>query len=126
MLQPTIRLDFNKIGRRVQEARNERHLTQEDLCDQCGCTIDHLSRFENGKGGVSLELLFNFSVALDKSLDYFVMDNPHAKPETVIDNSLAEKLSNCDPQTLVVVGEVADRLLAYKKEIEQNVTRKQE
>lgn len=122
MLQPTIRLDFSKIGQRVQEARNERHITQEELCDQCGCTIGHLSRFENGKGGVSLELLFNFSVVLGKSMDYFVMDNPHAKPETVIENSLAQKLNSCDAQTLVMLGDMADRLMAYKKEIEENVT----
>ena len=74
-------LDASLIGMRVKTARKEMHLTQEELAGLCDCTPTHICNIENGKIGISLDLLFKISVILEKSMDYFVMDNPSANPQ---------------------------------------------
>ena len=51
-------LDCALIGKRVRTARKEKKVTQEELSEHCGCTPTHICNLENGKIGVSLELLF--------------------------------------------------------------------
>ena len=68
-------LDCALIGKRVRTARKAKKVTQEELSEHCGCTPTHICNLENGKIGVSLELLRKISIYLDKSMDYFVMDN---------------------------------------------------
>ena len=85
-------LDSVLIGKRIRSARKEKRRTQEELAEHCGCTPTHICNIENGKIGVSLELLFRISVCLDKRIDYFVMDhikaNPRLKSRAVLHRSL--------------------------------------
>ena len=73
-------LDDVLLGKRVKIARKEKRLTQEELAGLCNCTPTHICNIENGKIGISLELLFKISILLGKSMDYFVMDNPGVDP----------------------------------------------
>lgn len=63
-------LDDVLLGRRVQIARKEKRITQEELAALCNCTPTHICNIENGKIGISLELLFKISILLGKSMDY--------------------------------------------------------
>lgn len=112
-------IDFEKVGERVKAARIERNITQEELCEKCGCTTSHLSRLENGKAEVSLELLFKLSIELEKSMDYFVMDTPNADPSIKIEQTIAGKLSDCTPQTLNFVEQFLDVLLEYQNSLDE-------
>ena len=62
-------LDCAMIGKRVRDARKAKKVTQEELSEHCGCTPTHICNLENGKIGVSLELLFimRFCFCLQKS-----------------------------------------------------------
>ena len=51
-------VDCTLIGKRVREARKSSHMTQEELAEKCSCTPTHICNLENGKIGISLELLF--------------------------------------------------------------------
>lgn len=51
-------LDCALIGKRVRTARKAKKVTQEELSGHCGCTPTHICNLENGKIGISLELLF--------------------------------------------------------------------
>lgn len=104
-------INFVKVGERVKEARIEKNITQEELCEKCGCTTSHLSRLENGKAGVSLELLFKLSLELEKSMDYFIMDTPYVGPNIKINQAIAGKLSDCTPQSLDFVERILDIVL---------------
>ena len=104
-------LDSAGIGKRVREARREKKVTQEDLAEMCGCTPTHICNIENGKIGVSLELLFKISVLLEKSMDYFVMDHDIANPQIKIDNNIAPKLKQCDTQMLDMVDNFLEGLI---------------
>ena len=54
-------------------------------------------------------------------MDYFVMDNVYANPQTKIDNSIAPKLSQCDAHMLTVVEGLLDNLLTYQEKKEQQI-----
>lgn len=115
-------IDFTKIGQRIQKSRKARKLTQEDLAEKCGCSSNHLSAIENGTNKPSLELLVNISDILNESVDYFLMDNPHAHPQYIIDAQIAEKLNRCTASTLQVVNAFLDNMLEYQ----QNVAKQNE
>lgn len=114
-------LDTKLIGERIKAARKLRDITQEQLAEAANCTHTHICNIENGKIGISLELLFRVSVVLQKSLDYFVMDNVHANPQTKIDDSIAPKLSKCDAYMLTVVDGLLDNLLTYQDRKEKQI-----
>ena len=57
-------LDTALIGKRIKKARKEKRQTQEYLAGLCDCTPTHICNIENGKIGISLELLFKISVIL--------------------------------------------------------------
>ena len=57
---------------------------KEVLASLCDCTPTHICNIENGKIGISLDLLLKISILLGKSMDYFVMDNPGVDPQVKI------------------------------------------
>ena len=114
-------LDCAMIGKRVRDARKAKKVTQEELSEHCGCTPTHICNLENGKIGVSLELLFKISLYLGKSMDYFVMDNENANPQIKIETNIAPKLKQCDTQMLDMVGSFIDGLITYKEKLSSSL-----
>ena len=107
-------LDDVLLEKRVKIARKEKRITQEELAALCNCTPTHICNIENGKIGISLELLFKFSILLGKSMDYFVMDNPGVDPQVKINAEIAPKLARCNPQMLDIVDTILDKLIHYQ------------
>lgn len=107
-------LDDVLLGKRVKIARKEKRITQEELAALCNCTPTHICNIENGKIGISLELLFKISILLGKSMDYFVMDNPGVDPQVKINAEIAPKLARCNPQMLDIVDTILDKLIHYQ------------
>ena len=105
-----------------QEDEEKKRQTQEYLVGLCDCTPTHICNIENGKIGISLELLFKISVILEKSMDYFVMDHPNANPEVKINTEIAPKLTQCDPQMLDMVVSFLDRLISYRDNLSRKLT----
>lgn len=67
---------FNQIefGKRLQECRKSRGITQEMLADYLGfATKQHLSRMERGIEACSLDVLVELSGLLHVSTDYLLM-----------------------------------------------------
>lgn len=108
-------VDFIKIGQRIQQVRKARRLTQEELAEKCGCSSNHLSAIETGINKPSVELLIKLSDILNESVDYFLMDNPHAHPQYIIETQIAEKLNRCTAPTLQVVNSLLDSMLEYQQ-----------
>jgi transcriptional regulator with XRE-family HTH domain len=62
------------FGKRLQQLRLETGLTQEQLADEIGVTIESISNIERGIHGPKFETLERLAVALDvsvKELFYF-------------------------------------------------------
>ena len=110
--------DYEKIGLRIRTLRKERHMTQEDLSNICGCTSNHLSAIENGDHRPSFDLMVSIAVALGETLDYFLADTPHINSQYFINSRLASKLDACNPYELLLVERLIEEMINYKNHIE--------
>lgn len=108
-MQPEI--DYLKIGQRIKTARLEKGLNQAELGALVGCSNNHMSHVEVGQTKVSLSMLLKISLALEKDFDYFLLDTPYAKCESIINVEIADKLKLCNSTTLITVSKILDALL---------------
>lgn len=108
-MQPEI--NYLKIGQRIKAARLEKGLNQTDLGALVGCSNNHMSHVEIGQTKVSLALLLKLSQALEKDFDFFLLDTPYAKRESIINTEIAEKLKHCNATTLIAASKMLDVLL---------------
>ena len=67
-------MEFNRdeFGKRVKQARMDKHLTQVQLAELLGVEWQQISRIERGFSGCSNELLVPLSEELDVSTDYLL------------------------------------------------------
>ena len=71
--------DQNAFGQRIKCLRKKKNLTLEQMSSALNIGIDHLSRIELGKRGVSIDLLFDMADLLNVSVDFFgERDSPNA------------------------------------------------
>ncbi len=112
-MQPEI--DFVKIGQRIKMARIEKGYSQAELGARIGCSNNHMSHVEIGQTKVSLSMLLRLSLELDKSFDYFLLDTPFAKSESIINTEIAEKLNKCNSASLITINKIIDVLLEQQQ-----------
>lgn len=62
---------YPSIGMRIQQAREELGITQQELAARLGCTQAALSNYELGKRRLYLANLEQIASALGKPLSYF-------------------------------------------------------
>ena len=62
-----ITIDLKVIGHHIQEARNQRHLTQAQVAAEIGVSDSYLSRLETGTVKMSMHRFFTIAVALQAS-----------------------------------------------------------
>lgn len=108
-LQPEI--DYVKISQRIKSARLEHGYSQADLGALVGCSNNHMSHVEVGQTKVSLPMLLKLAYVLDKNFDYFLLDTPYAKCESIINSEIANKLNQCSATTLITVSRILDALI---------------
>lgn len=60
------------IGLRIRDARMQRGLSLEQLADQAGMSVSHLSNVEHGLKALSIDFLVNIAEVLDVSIDYLL------------------------------------------------------
>lgn len=108
-LQPEI--DYVKIGQWIKSARLEHGYSQADLGALVGCSNNHMSHVEVGQTKVSLPMLLKLAYVLDKNFDYFLLDTPYAKCESIINSEISNKLNQCSAATLITVSRILDALI---------------
>lgn len=112
-MQPEI--DYVKIGQRIKAARLEKGLSQADLGALVGCSNNHMSHVEVGQTKVSLALLLKIAFVLEKNFDFFLLDTPYAKCESIINDELADKIKRCNSTTLITLSKIIDALLEQQQ-----------
>ncbi len=65
--------DTLEVGKRIQELRRGKGLTQEQLAERLNISTVHLAKIEIGKRGCSLDMLIDFAAFFSASLDYLVL-----------------------------------------------------
>lgn len=86
-------LNFDFIGQRIREVRNDKHLTQEYLANATGVNVSHISNIETNKVKVSLTLLVQICNALDVTMDY-LLENEYHRPTSIIEKELLNTIKD--------------------------------
>lgn len=108
-------MKLNELGKKIQVAREEQKMSQEQLAIAIGCSQSAISNYEKGKRRIYLSQLERLSEVLDKPLDYFVessTDHPSATGPK--DYRLLEIINNLYHLTNDEVAQV-DKFIQYLK-----------
>lgn len=76
--------DPKQCGARIRDLRKAHKLSASMFAAQIHITVQHLSRIENGKKGISTDLLVEIALTFDVSLDYLILGTTHS-PQTSIE-----------------------------------------
>ncbi|MGN0497356.1 MAG: helix-turn-helix domain-containing protein [Lachnospiraceae bacterium] len=68
-------MNYQLIGKRIQEKRKKKNISQKEMARYLNFSYQHLSNIERGISGISLELLVRISDLLQVSLDYLLQDS---------------------------------------------------
>jgi len=84
-------------GERVKVLRIEKNISQKELAEELGVNSSHLSRFELGKGRMSLPTLQRIAQILDVTVSYLLgeEEKPHHR-EKNLDEQLRGKISELE------------------------------
>jgi len=108
-----------KFNEKMVYLRKRKHWSQQDLSDQVGVNITHLSRLENGKSQPSATLLRKIAQAFGVSMDYLMdEDADEVTPVSIKNKSLANKLELLEqlaPEDQQTIINVIDSMLTKKK-----------
>ncbi len=65
-------MNLRDLGQKIQGAREDKRMSQEQLASAIGCSQSALSNYEKGKRRIYLSQLEKLSEVLGKPMDYFV------------------------------------------------------
>lgn len=68
-------MDYKELGNRVRESRTIYGITQSNLAERVGCSVQHISHIETGHTKASLPLLVKIANTLHVSVDYLLQDS---------------------------------------------------
>lgn len=101
-----MKINYKKLGKRIQSARKETGVSQEQLAEAIGKSPSAISTIETGKRGASLETLVHIANVLQVSADYLLADQlPHIPWEASRRALLF--FHNCEEWELLLLQEVA-------------------
>lgn len=103
---------YEKIGKKLQEAREEAQMSQGELAKKIGCSQASLSNYELGKRRLYLADLQRISEILGKPIIYFIEDT---EGEIPVQEDLKTLLK--DPYIREAVMAIRDLNLAQRKSV---------
>lgn len=95
-------MGFKEIGRKLQLAREEAGLSQEQLANMLGCAQSTLSNYEKGKRRLYLTQLENIAELLDKPIEYFMESSSNSEAASAV-NSINNALDD-EPELLQIIN----------------------
>ncbi len=108
------KMDIGKVGERIQLARNNKKLTQEQVSTMIGCTSKHISAVETGNTRPSIELLIALSNVLDVTVDHLLMDDSRINPSYVLDVEMRTRAEEMTAITRMACIAMMDQLLVVQ------------
>lgn len=86
-----------ETGKRIQQSRRERGLSQEQLAERVGISVTHMSNIENGKTGFSLPVLVRLRDELGVTADFLLFGPPKGESEAyrMVARELEALLEGC-------------------------------
>ncbi|MDD7739306.1 MAG: helix-turn-helix transcriptional regulator [Fusicatenibacter sp.] len=93
----------SEMGKRIALLRKNKNLTQEELADRAGLSLQTISTAERGTKGLRPENIVKISEALETSTDYLLTGDPASKSSALLDCRLSSLLPNKQDQILRIL-----------------------
>ena len=106
-------MDRVAFGKRVREARNKAHFTQEVLAEKVDIAVTYLGEIERGEKTPSLDVLIGIADSLGVSCDYLLRDSVEAGA-VYIDADISRKISGLTRKQKITAEAILD---AYIKSL---------
>ena len=90
------------IGERVWQARLNRGMSQNDLCDATGLSISFISNVERGKQSMNIRALLMISDALSVSADWLLRNNTPTSL-SISAEEITKELESCTPKEREII-----------------------
>lgn len=109
-----MRHDLKECGKRIQQLRKERELTQEQLAEKLNVSQNTIAKIESGLRRPSIDFLLEISEFFKVSTNYLVF-GVHAEDEK-LKKDIDETIKKID-QTIEKLLEKKEELLKMKSEL---------
>lgn len=102
-------MDFTAIGKRIKSARENAHLTQEELAELICCSSQHISVIERGVKTPRLDTFIAIANATHTSADYLLGDLLEQDYE--LDRRLSLTISSMPAEMQTRIMQIIDILI---------------
>ncbi len=103
-------MDYKTLGKNIKKYRILRGIRQEDLAEQCHCSVSHIGHIENGQGKPSLEMIVIIADSLDVTVDQLLSKN-YKNPTAVYLREIAMRIETYDVSQRILVCESLENYL---------------
>ena len=110
-------MDYYAIGQRIRKIRKAHNLSQEELSEQVGISVTHMSHIETGNTKLSLSVLVDLAAVLEVRTDDLLYDSSPAERSTSID-AIVQLLDACTTQQIRIMEDI---LRATKISLDQHL-----
>ena len=98
-------MDYYQIGQRIRRFRRAQGLSQEQLAEQTGISVTHMSHIETGNTKLSLPVLVELAAALEVRTDDLLYDNKIVERNAVIEE-ISGALETCTTQQIKILADI--------------------
>ena len=97
-------MDYYKIGQQIRKYRKAHGLSQEQLAEQIGISVTHMSHIETGNTKLSLPVLVDLAKTLETSTDDLLCEKSPERKTSM--NELSEILECCTTQQIRIITDI--------------------
>ena len=99
-------VNYERVGKRIQELRTLKKMSQADLAEQTGMSVSYISHIETGSKHASLESVGRIANALGITVDQVLNGNQTGNREEY-KTELFELISDCSGYERGVIHDIA-------------------
>lgn len=98
-------MDYYAIGQRIRKIRKARGLSQEELAEEVGISVTHMSHIETGNTKLSLPVFVELSSVLEVRADELLSDNnPGIRSASI--EAITHTLETCTTQQIRIIEDI--------------------
>lgn len=88
-------IDFSNVGKRIQKTRIEKKISQREMADFLGISLNYISKLENGKTKIDLKIFIKICNFLNISI-YDVLNENSDNIIRYMDKDLYDLIIKCN------------------------------
>ena len=105
-------MDKLTMGDRIRDARKKQRLTQEQLSENLGISVEFIGQIERGLKLPSMNVFIKLIEALNVSADYLLRDSV-STGQLFGDNALGRKIEKLKPKQRIALEALIDTYIQY-------------